>query len=126
PRTRSRPCKRCAASARRKNSSISFFCVDNFPHECFEAWIASQRIKVRINLDKIDFKTSSLPCVLFKPIQRLIFLSKPQVDHSKSITSHITCLTGFSELSQYRPRVGLAPHACLCVRDEGEHAGIVV
>ena len=52
----------------------------------FETWITTEWIKVRIDLDEINLKTSSLACVFFEPVQRLILLSKREVNHSKAVT----------------------------------------
>ena len=58
----------------------------DFRNKGFEAWITPQWIKVGIDLDEINFKTSSLACVFFEPVQRLIFFSKREVDHSEAVT----------------------------------------
>src|SRR5919109_3643418 len=122
-RRRQRLCKRSAASALQKNLSISFSCADNFLHKRFEARVASQRIKVRINLDEINFETTTLACIFFEPSQRLVLLSKREVDQSKAVTRHVTRLSHLSKLSRYRARFFLLSNARLGMAHKREHSG---
>src|SRR5207247_5104663 len=95
-------------------------------NECFETWITTQGIKIRIDFDEVDKETVVTASRLFQPIQRLILFAKRQVNDSKSIRRHVPRLGLFRELRQYLPRFILLSNAHLGVRKQREDHRIVV
>src|SRR6266478_3695154 len=136
PRKQPRLCKHCAALAQRKIASHSSALVhverllyipgQDCGNKCFETWITTQRIKVRIDLEERAIETVVIASRLFQPIQRLILFAKRQVNYGKSVCWHVARLGLFSEPGEYLLRFILLPKAHLGMSEQREDHGIVV
>src|SRR5439155_2393059 len=118
PHTRPRPCKHCAASARRRSYRSSLFPAGNFFHERFKARVAAQRVEIRIDLDKIEVGRAAFLSCSLQPIQSLIFFSEGEMNDSDGVRLNITRRSLFGHLRQYLARFGLATHALFSMRNE--------
>src|ERR1051326_969842 len=77
--TRPRLCKRCAASARQRNSRSSLLWRHHFLNQRLKSGIASERIEQRIDFDRANIIAIALGVVLFQRRHRGVFLSKAEV-----------------------------------------------
>src|SRR6266498_5395811 len=101
PHMRLRPCKHCAALARRRSCRFSPFWTNDFLDQRFETRIAMQRIEQWIDLDPADVGAVAFLETLFEPAQRFIFIVQAQIKQSAQIANHLTVLTDLIKLGQH-------------------------
>src|SRR5947209_19319711 len=94
-----RPCKRCAASARRRSCRSSRFCCrfisklrrgNNFFGERFETRIAAEWVEQRVNSDISYVRARAILITLFKPAQRLLFVAQTEINEGKAVGCNVT------------------------------------
>src|SRR6266702_277536 len=92
-------CKRCAASVRRRSCRSSRFCCrfisklrrgNNLFRERFEARIAAERVEQRVNSDISYVGTGAILITLFKPAQRLLFVTQAKISKGKAVGWDVT------------------------------------
>src|SRR6266496_4634251 len=90
-------------------------------NQSIETRIATQRIKVRIDIDVGAIETVVIANHFFQPVERLILLAKRKVNHRKSVCWHVAGFGLFIEPGEYLPRFISLSYARLGVSELREH-----
>ena len=90
--------------------------------ECFETWLAAQRIKPPIDLDAAEdpgVEGRAIFVALFQQPQCFLFIAQRQVDHGERIGRDIT-LPGYScQIVEYLARLFFPPRQALGPGERG-------
>ena len=93
---RPRPCKHCAASARRRSCSfrrdrsLEFRAWNNLFGERFEPRIAAEWVEQRVNSDIAYVRPGAILITLFKPAERLLFVAQSEINKGKAVGCNVT------------------------------------
>src|SRR6266436_1864408 len=100
----SRLCKRCAASARRRNCRSSFLRAENLLNQGFKPRMAAEWVKEGIYFGKRDVGTGAISVSALKPVDCFVFFAKRYVHESEAVAGYISPRGQFLQLAEHLER----------------------
>src|SRR6266576_585993 len=101
PRRRQpQPCRRCAASAQRRNWRSSLFLSENFSHQRLKSRLFLQWVQHRIDFEKDNIEPGAFLVAAFKPFDSLTLFPQRHVQQGIAIRWNIAVRCDLRQLRQ--------------------------